>query len=65
LVTGSTPVVLSSSGGKWRKLAVLNPFLPPIVSPDHLLNAPEAMVELWLRTPAHSVEIDQILGRAA
>jgi hypothetical protein len=44
---------------------VLKPFLLPIVSPDHLPNAPETMVELWLRTPAHSVKIDQILGRAA
>ena len=50
------------SCGSW---AVLKPFLLPIVSPDHLLNAPETMVELWLRTPAHSVKIDQILGRAA
>lgn len=58
----SSSLRLVESGGSW---AVLKPFLLPIVSPDHLLNAPETMVELWLRTPAHSVKIDQILGRAA
>ena len=58
----SSSLRLVESGGSW---AVLKPFLLPIVSPDHLLNAPETMVELWLRTPTHSVKIDQILGRAA